>query len=126
MQKNAKTCIDITCLLLLSSVGNLNKERSHKMDSFKTHKGEIKYLTLAEKIERYRNAENKVKEHALCLKLVIEPHYLVVYLPHTIRGIEIMRIKKAGQKALALERLYLKLEKYWRLDNEVLYPNEKV
>jgi len=83
-------------------------------------------MNLQEKLKNYKDAETKVIEHCLCLEFVIEPHYFFVYLPHEIRGIQGVRIEKSGQKTKALNTLFLKLEKLWRLDNEVLYPDEKI
>lgn len=86
----------------------------------------MKQKSLAQKIEEYRNAENAVKNHPLTFRFVNDPNHFLVIFSEPIRGIDSIRVEKGGQKTLALTRLHDKLEKFWRLSNEVLYPNEKL
>lgn len=80
--------------------------------------------TLAQKIEALKTVEQEVKNHPLCLRFIDEPHYYRVLFPHNVKGIDGIRVAKNNQKAVSLERLLEKLEKFWRLDNPFLYPDE--
>lgn len=88
------------------------------------HNDDMEQKTLAQKVEEYRNAEKAVKDHPLTFRFVNDPHHFLVIFLEPIRGINAVRVEKGGQKTKALERLYKKLEKFWRLSNEVLYPDE--
>ena len=71
------------------------------------------------------DAKEKVKTHPMCLDFEESKHYFVVLFPSCVAGLNGIRIAHGKNKTTALNTLYEKLEKAWKLDNPVLYPEEK-
>lgn len=75
-------------------------------------------MLLADKIQAIQTATDNVKGHPLCLHFHQSPHYYLVEFPYEVQGIGGVRVAKNNRKLESLNRLYNKLEEFWKLDNQ--------
>lgn len=88
------------------------------------HYVRMENISLQQKIEMIREAKKRVSEHPMTFSFIEQRHRYVVIFSEPVRGISGVRTLKNGRKLDALNRMHAKLEKFWKLSNEVLYPNE--
>lgn len=83
-------------------------------------------MNIQQRTEKCNDLRLEVSSHPMCYNFIEDGLYIVVEFPSEVRGLGGIRITKENGIQEALEVILGKLEKFWRLDNPVLYPKETI
>lgn len=79
---------------------------------------------IQERIEQVKLLQQELLNHPMCLKIEEDKHYITVFFPNAVAGIDGVRHGLAGGKAKALKKLIEKCEEAWQADNPFIYPKK--
>lgn len=81
-------------------------------------------MKIQENISEYSRLYQKLKNHPMAQHLLEDETHITMIFPTAIRGLNGVRVSKENGKIKAMIVLLQRAEKFWKLDNPVLYPKE--